>query len=145
MKTMQKGFTLIELMIVVAIIGVLAALAIPAYNDYTTRAQVAEPIELMGGLKESLAEYAENVGAWPTAIIGPGGTPSATQIIGTTNGKYSGVTLGTQTYPNLILTGAMTAGQANGTNVTFVTADGGATWSCTGGSVPSKYRPQACR
>ena len=145
MKTMQKGFTLIELMIVVAIIGILAALAIPAYNDYTTRAQVAEPIGLMGGLKDPLSEYAGNVGAWPTAIIAPGGTPTATQITGTTAGKYSTITGPTGAYPAGTLTGTMNSGQASGTTVTFVTADGGASWSCLGGTVLSKYRPQACR
>jgi type IV pilus assembly protein PilA len=53
-KKVQQGFTLIELMIVVAIIGILAAVALPAYNDYTTRAQVSEAVELLGGLKDLL-------------------------------------------------------------------------------------------
>ena len=57
MNTMQKGFTLIELMIVVAIIGILAAIAIPAYQDYITRGQVSEAVSLGGGLKSPLAEY----------------------------------------------------------------------------------------
>ena len=70
MKTIQKGFTLIELMIVVAIIGILAAIAIPAYQDYTIRAQVTEGLNLAGSLKAEVAEYYAQNGAWPTAIVG---------------------------------------------------------------------------
>ncbi len=60
----QKGFTLIELMIVVAIIGILAAIAIPAYQDYTARAQVSEGLSLAGGLRTNLAEEFQNTGDW---------------------------------------------------------------------------------
>jgi len=69
---MQKGFTLIELMIVVAIIGILAAIAIPAYQDYTVRAQVTEGLNLAGDLKAAVAEYFANSGEWPenNAAIG---------------------------------------------------------------------------
>src|SRR3989338_6930408 len=68
MKALQKGFTLIELMIVVAIIGILAAIAIPAYNDYTARAQVTEAIQLMGGSKTPLAEFWSDKGRWPGGL-----------------------------------------------------------------------------
>jgi type IV pilus assembly protein PilA len=64
LKQMQKGFTLIELMIVVAIIGILAAIAIPAYQDYTIRAQVTEGLTLAGDLKASIAEWYANTGEW---------------------------------------------------------------------------------
>jgi type IV pilus assembly protein PilA len=70
MKTLQKGFTLIELMIVVAIIGILAAIAIPAYQDYTIRAQVTEGLNLAGAVKASVAEYYAQNGSWPTALTG---------------------------------------------------------------------------
>jgi type IV pilus assembly protein PilA len=65
MKHIQRGFTLIELMIVVAIIGILAAVALPAYQDYTVRAQVSESLALSGGLKTAVADYYAASGAFP--------------------------------------------------------------------------------
>ena len=69
MKLIQKGFTLIELMIVVAIIGILAAIAIPAYQDYTIRAQVTEGATLAGGVKAAMADYFSQKGTWPTTLL----------------------------------------------------------------------------
>ncbi|MBH6441577.1 pilin [Neisseria meningitidis] len=66
MNTLQKGFTLIELMIVIAIVGILAAVALPAYQDYTARAQVSEAILLAEGQKSAVTEYYLNHGTWPS-------------------------------------------------------------------------------
>jgi type IV pilus assembly protein PilA len=78
MKKVQQGFTLIELMIVVAIIGILAAIAIPAYQDYTQRAQIGEAFSMVSGAKTAIAEFAQTNGAYPSTAeltdLGIGGT-----------------------------------------------------------------------
>ncbi|ENS9413024.1 prepilin-type N-terminal cleavage/methylation domain-containing protein [Neisseria gonorrhoeae] len=84
MNTLQKGFTLIELMIVIAIVGILAAVALPAYQDYTARAQVSEAILLAEGQKSAVTEYYLNHGKWP-ANNGDAGVASSPSDI---KGKY---------------------------------------------------------
>ncbi|HGN6766180.1 TPA: pilin, partial [Neisseria gonorrhoeae] len=81
MNTLQKGFTLIELMIVIAIVGILAAVALPAYQDYTARAQVSEAILLAEGQKSAVTEYYLNNGKWPEDND-KAGVASASKIIG---------------------------------------------------------------
>ncbi|HEZ6596166.1 TPA: pilin [Neisseria meningitidis] len=83
MNTLQKGFTLIELMIVIAIVGILAAVALPAYQDYTARAQVSEAILLAEGQKSAVTEYYLNHGIWP-ANNNSAGVASSSKI----KGKY---------------------------------------------------------
>ncbi|ENX0808018.1 pilin [Neisseria gonorrhoeae] len=77
MNTLQKGFTLIELMIVIAIVGILAAVALPAYQDYTARAQVSEAILLAEGQKSAVTEYYLNNGEWPENNTSAGVASSA--------------------------------------------------------------------
>ncbi|EOG0615989.1 pilin, partial [Neisseria gonorrhoeae] len=84
MNTLQKGFTLIELMIVIAIVGILAAVALPAYQDYTARAQVSEAILLAEGQKSAVTEYYLNNGIWPENNTSAGVASSPTDI----KGKY---------------------------------------------------------
>ncbi|EPT3429756.1 pilin [Neisseria gonorrhoeae] len=83
MNTLQKGFTLIELMIVIAIVGILAAVALPAYQDYTARAQVSEAILLAEGQKSAVTEYYLNNGEWPEDNTSAGVAASST-----IKGKY---------------------------------------------------------
>nr|WP_101104445.1 pilin [Neisseria meningitidis] len=83
MNTLQKGFTLIELMIVIAIVGILAAVALPAYQDYTARAQVSEAILLAEGQKSAVTEYYLNHGEWPKNNTSAGVASSST-----IKGKY---------------------------------------------------------
>src|ERR1700744_1183598 len=80
-KKISRGFTLIELMIVIAIIGILAAIAIPAYQNYTIRAQITEGLTLADGWKTAIAEYYANTGSMPAAIANLAGTTG-------TVGKY---------------------------------------------------------
>ncbi|HFA5230378.1 TPA: pilin, partial [Neisseria gonorrhoeae] len=84
MNTLQKGFTLIELMIVIAIVGILAAVALPAYQDYTARAQVSEAILLAEGQKSAVTEYYLNNGKWPENNSDAGVASPPTDI----KGKY---------------------------------------------------------
>lgn len=136
---LQKGFTLIELMITVAIVGILAAVALPAYQDYTIRAQVTEGMALAAGAKASVAEYYANAGALPA--------DSAAAGFSGASGKYvSGVA---------IATGVVTAtfgGSNVNTNISGKTvtltptasAAGNLTWACAS-TADSKYLPSSCK
>lgn len=134
----QKGFTLIELMIVVAIVGILAAIAIPAYQDYTIRARVTEGLNLASAAKLAVSETAQsNGGTLPATAAAAGYTAPAA----TANVASIGVVNG-------IITITYTAAAGNGTILltpTVVAGTGEITWSCTGGTLNDRYRPQNCR
>ena len=135
MKTLQKGFTLIELMIVVAIIGILAAVAIPAYADYTARAQVSEAMSLTSGLKTPLVEWIADKGYIPANVSSVGGTST---------GKYvqTIVFAGSAASPEIVATmssaGVNTKIQSS--IFAMTSPDSGAQWNCAAtasGGIPA--------
>jgi type IV pilus assembly protein PilA len=144
MKKIQKGFTLIELMIVVAIIGILAAVAIPSYQDYTARAQVSEAMVLGSGLKTPFSEWLGTKGTIPNDIA---------SLTSSTVGKYVADMAigGTATAPTIRAFMAATGVNANIANSTFALAstDGGSSWDCTaavsGTNIGVKYLPGSCK
>jgi len=141
MKRGQQGFTLIELMIVVAIIGILAAVAIPAYQDYTIRAQVSEGMSLAGGAKTAVAEFYTQRGTMP-ADNGAAGLANATDIVGT---YVSAVTISNGVIEVSYGNDANTIIAAETLVVSPVTSAGSVAWNCKPGTLATKYLPSDCR
>ncbi|WP_168526828.1 pilin [Acinetobacter sp. A3] len=142
MNTMQKGFTLIELMIVVAIIGILAAIAIPAYQDYIARSQVTEAVTLASGQKGAVTEVRANTGAWPTsnaaAGIAAASAISGTYVAQTAVGANGAITA------TMRSAGVNDAVKSQTITLTPTEQSGSYTWACTS-SLSAKYLPAACR
>ncbi|WP_304672196.1 pilin [Neisseria polysaccharea] len=147
MKAIQKGFTLIELMIVIAIVGILAAVALPAYQDYTARAQMSEALTLAEGQKAAVVEYFSDNGVFP-ANNASAGIATASTITGKYVAKVEVGKVGTS---GALITSTMKSSGVNadikGKTLTLVGQQnsGSFSWECKKDTVDDKFLPSSCR
>ncbi len=142
MRKNQWGFTLIEIMIVVAIIGILTAIAIPMYLDYTTRSQIAEGLNVAGGAKAAVTEYYQDRGAFPTnnaeaGLDSPGNISGKFVSSVSVNGAVVTILYGNEAHPFI-----------NGEAVILTATDhlGSVGWACASdGVIQAKHMPSSCR
>ena len=140
-RSMQKGFTLIELMIVVAIIGILAAVALPAYQDYTVRAKVSEVILAASSAKVTVAEAAQVSGAMPSdaSLVDTQASKWVASVTyAQTNSSVGVITVTTSTADPKLNGGTLTM---TGT----LAANGQVNWVCATGTLATKYLPASCK
>lgn len=144
MKKVQQGFTLIELMIVVAIIGILAAVALPAYQDYTKRAKVSEIMVLASKDKLTVSEYYLSQGVYPTKDqSGINLSKAQSKYLAADTGYSTAGSVATITYT---LTSEIADDTTNNTIVFQGTGStNGVQWDCSKGKLPVKYLPANCR
>ncbi|KXB31451.1 hypothetical protein AT959_07255 [Dechloromonas denitrificans] len=143
MKRVQQGFTLIELMIVVAIIGILAAVALPAYQDYTVRAKVSELILASSAPKTSIAEWFQTKNSMPPSAASAGfdvtGSTYVNNLAYTVAGTVATITVTAQNIGGSTPTGTITLTGTGDTNT------GKVTWVCARGTMAAKYLPASCK
>jgi type IV pilus assembly protein PilA len=140
MRKVQQGFTLIELMIVVAIIGILAAIALPAYQDYITRSKMSEVLVMSEPAKLAVSETASSLGGLANVTSANSGYafPGATDYVsGVTITDATGVVTVTSTVPNATGDVTLTPTDAN--------SNGQLTWVCASADIDAKYLPANCR
>jgi len=138
----RKGFTLVELMIVIAIVGILAAVALPAYRDYTIRARVAEPMAVLSEAKTGMSEYFVATGTLPANAT----TAGIRTAIGTD--ITSALSVATDGNLTVTLTGAASLGDAAGKTIVLSlvsSANGRLEYKCKAGTIEAKYVPANCR
>lgn len=140
MKRIQQGFTLIELMIVVAIIGILAAIAIPAYQDYTAKAQAAEAYTILDGLKTPIADAVMQDNNAPSCSPPPSSVLSGKYVLSVTSQWVNPICTLTATFR---ATGVNAQLQNKTVLLRFDASTG--KFDCTGGDLPSNIKPKACQ